>query len=159
MHGDVALAAEDATHGVGDVVGVEAGSGDLVQQRLEQVEVVGVDDGDVDGRLGEALGGGQPAESGTDDHHPMAVIEGLNHAVNGTATTPEATMTSATQRAFWAANEQEIGPQAAQIEKWTAGRPERERVGLGLSPRWPGGGACRGRRRRSRRSRRRPPRR
>ena len=54
LHGDVALAAEHAAHGVGDVVGVEAGGGDLVQQRLEQVEVVGVDDLDVDRRLGQA---------------------------------------------------------------------------------------------------------
>ena len=71
MHGDVALAAEHATHGVGDVVGVEPGGGDLVQQRLEQVEVVGVDDLDVDGRRAQALGDGQPAEPGADDDNAM----------------------------------------------------------------------------------------
>ena len=66
--------AEHATHGVGDVVGVEPRRGDLVQQRLEQVEVVGVDDLDVDGlRLARRLGDRQPAEPGADHHNPVTV--------------------------------------------------------------------------------------
>ena len=77
VHRDVALAAEHAAHGVGDVVGVEPGGGDLVQQRLEQVEVVGVDDLDVDRRLGQSLGGGQTAEPGADHHHPVTVMNSL----------------------------------------------------------------------------------
>ena len=47
VHGDVALSPEDAAHGVGDIVAVEPGRGHLVQQRLEQVVVVGVDQIDV----------------------------------------------------------------------------------------------------------------
>ena len=73
VHVDVALAAEHATDGVGDVVGVEPGRGDLVEQRLEQVEVVGVDDVDVNGCPGQALGHRQPAEPGADHHDPLAL--------------------------------------------------------------------------------------
>ena len=41
---------DDAADGVGDVVAVEPGGRHLVQQRLERVEVVGVDERHVDGR-------------------------------------------------------------------------------------------------------------
>ena len=41
--GHVALALEDVPHRVTDVGGVQAGGGDLVEERLEGVEVVAVD--------------------------------------------------------------------------------------------------------------------
>ncbi len=58
---------EDAARREGDVVGVETGGGHLVQQRLEGVEVVGVDEGDVDRCVAEGLDRRQPAEAGADD--------------------------------------------------------------------------------------------
>jgi hypothetical protein len=68
--GHVVLVVEDGAHRVGDVGGVQPGGGDLVEQRLEGVEVVAVDQRDrhVVG-LGQGLGGGEPAEAGPDDHH------------------------------------------------------------------------------------------
>ena len=62
------LAPEQAPHRVADVGRVQAGRRHLVEQRLERVVVVPVDQGDVDGLVLEALGRGQPAEPGSDDH-------------------------------------------------------------------------------------------
>jgi hypothetical protein len=62
------VTAHDPTHGVGDVGGVEAGGGHLVEQRQERVEVVPVDEGDLDVDVGQAAGGREPAEAGADDH-------------------------------------------------------------------------------------------
>ena len=45
-HGRVALTPKDATDRLGDLGGGERGGRDLVEQRLEQVVVVPVDDGD-----------------------------------------------------------------------------------------------------------------
>ena len=42
--------------------------GDLVEQRLEQVEVAAVDEGDVNVCPLQGLRGGQPAEPAADDH-------------------------------------------------------------------------------------------
>ena len=56
---------------VGDVVGVEAGRGHLVEQRLEEVVVVGVDEHDVDGGAAQRLGGAEPAEAGPDHDDPV----------------------------------------------------------------------------------------
>ena len=71
-HGHVALAPEDAAHRVGDVVGVESGRGHLVQERLEGVEVVGVDHDHVDGLLAAApCADREPAEPGPDHDDPM----------------------------------------------------------------------------------------
>ena len=44
---------------------------DLVQQRLEQVVVPAVDEGDLDLRPLEEPGGEQPAEAAADNHHPV----------------------------------------------------------------------------------------
>ena len=66
-------------HRVGHVVGVQAGRGHLVEQRLEGVEVVGVDERHVDRGVAERLGRRQAAEAGADDHDPMAVA----HAAHG----------------------------------------------------------------------------
>jgi hypothetical protein len=71
-HLDVALPAEDAADRVGDVVDVEARGGHLVQQRLEGVEVVGVDEHHVDRFVAEALHHGEAAEARADHHHAMA---------------------------------------------------------------------------------------
>ena len=59
--------AQDAAHGEADVAGVETRRRHLVQQRLEGVEVVGVDDGDVDRRATQSLDDAQPAEPRPDD--------------------------------------------------------------------------------------------
>ena len=50
----VGLPAEDPAHRIGDVGGVQAGRGHLVQQRLEGVEVVPVDQRDVDRSVASA---------------------------------------------------------------------------------------------------------
>ena len=44
---DVGIVAEDGANGIGDVGGIQPGRGHLVEQRLEGVEVVLVDEGDV----------------------------------------------------------------------------------------------------------------
>ena len=59
--------AEDAADGAGDVGGGEGGGGDLVEEGLEEVVVAAVDEGDADGCLGEALGGGDAGEAAADD--------------------------------------------------------------------------------------------
>ena len=50
-HGDIALLAQDVAQRRGDRRRREAGGGDLVQQRLEQVMVAAIDQGDVHRRL------------------------------------------------------------------------------------------------------------
>ena len=55
-------------------LGEDAG-GDLVQQRLEEVVVVPVDQGDVDRRHRQRLGGEEPAEAATDDDDAMASVQ------------------------------------------------------------------------------------
>ena len=62
--------AEDAPHRVGDVVGAEPGRGDLVEEGLKGVEVVGVDDDHIDRHPPQRPGQGEAAEAGPDDHHP-----------------------------------------------------------------------------------------
>jgi hypothetical protein len=61
-HVQVALAVEQAADGMGHVGGVQAGGRHLVQQRLERGVVLPVDQGDLDGRVVEPPGDGQPAE-------------------------------------------------------------------------------------------------
>ncbi len=48
---------------------------DLVQQRLEEVVVVPVDQGDVDGRHRQRLGGEEAAEAAADDDDSMASVQ------------------------------------------------------------------------------------
>jgi hypothetical protein len=66
---DVLLSLEDAPNRVGHVRRVQSRSGDLVQQRLEGVEVVPVDDRHVHRRASEPLRGGEAAEAGADDDY------------------------------------------------------------------------------------------
>ena len=67
------LATEDPPDDVADVGGVQAGGGDLVEQRQEGVEVVAVDDGDVDVLALEPLGGRQAPEAGAHDDDPPTI--------------------------------------------------------------------------------------
>ena len=64
----VGLMLEDAAHGIGHVGRRETGRGDLVEQRLERVEVVPVDERDVDRRVLQFARRAQPTEPGADDH-------------------------------------------------------------------------------------------
>ncbi|MCW0450731.1 hypothetical protein NB706_003565 [Xanthomonas sacchari] len=79
-HFDVVLVAQDLPQRRGDVRGRQAGGGDLVQQRLEQVMVAAVDQGDVQRRPGQSAGGPQAGEA-TADHdqvrHACVVHAGL----------------------------------------------------------------------------------
>ena len=63
----VRLAAQDGAHGPRDLLGFEAGSRDLVEQRLEQVVVVAIDEHDVDRGLAQRAHGAQAAESRAHD--------------------------------------------------------------------------------------------
>ena len=71
--GPAASGADDPADGVGHVLGVQAGRGDLVQQRLEGVEVVGVDQRHLDRLTEQATGRGEAAEAGADDDDAGAV--------------------------------------------------------------------------------------
>lgn len=64
---DVDLAMEDASHGVGDRLALQAGGCDLVEQGLEGVEVLAVDQRDPHRLAGERLSQGEASEAGTDD--------------------------------------------------------------------------------------------
>ena len=63
----VALVAQDVAQRRGDVTGREPGRGHLVEQRLEQVVVGAVDQGDVDRRLGQRPRRPQASKAATDD--------------------------------------------------------------------------------------------
>ena len=65
---EVPLAAEDGAHRVGDVLGREPRGGHLVEQRLEQVVVAPVDEGDAQRGAAQRPGGPQAAEPGAHDH-------------------------------------------------------------------------------------------
>jgi hypothetical protein len=65
----VPLLAQDAPDRSGDVGRVQAGGGDLVEQRLEQVVVAPVEEGDPHRRPGELAGAVEPGEAAADDHH------------------------------------------------------------------------------------------
>ena len=53
---------------LGDLVAVETGRRHLVQQRLERVEVVGVDQQHVERLIEQPTGDGEAAEPTSDDH-------------------------------------------------------------------------------------------
>ena len=76
QHGDVAPAVQRRANRIRDVRRRQARQRDLIQQRLEQVVVQAIDDGDLDraavvGRA-QRLGRGEAAEPGADDDHPLA---------------------------------------------------------------------------------------
>ena len=57
VDGDVGMVLEDPAHGLGDVGGVQARGGHLIEEGLEDVMVAPVDDRHVHGLASEAAGG------------------------------------------------------------------------------------------------------
>ena len=82
-HGGVGLVAEDGADGLGYVGGREDGEGDLIEQRLKGVVVAAIDEGNVDGQVGESTRGVEARKAATDDEHAGAGcgerISGLGH--------------------------------------------------------------------------------
>ena len=64
---DVLLARENTADRRRDVGGRKPRGRDLIEQRLEQMIVVLIDDGDVEWLSGQHFRGGEPAEAGSDD--------------------------------------------------------------------------------------------
>src|SRR2546421_393684 len=64
---EVRLAAQDTAYRLGDLLGLEAGRGDLVEERLEEMVIVPVEQHDVDRRSAERAGGPQAAEARAED--------------------------------------------------------------------------------------------
>ncbi len=64
--------AQDGADGLGDVGRGEDGEGHLVEQRLKGVVVAAVDEGDVDGQLGQAFGGVDAGKTAADDDDARA---------------------------------------------------------------------------------------
>jgi hypothetical protein len=75
-HAGVLLLPENLTDRRGDLTGGHDARGHLVQQRLEQVVVGPVDDGDVDVGVRQVLGGEQSAETSADDDDVVASTGG-----------------------------------------------------------------------------------
>ena len=70
----VALLAQDRAQRLGDVAGRQRAGRDLVEQRLEEVEVAPVDQGQAHLRVDpEAARGVQAGEPATDDDHAMGL--------------------------------------------------------------------------------------
>ncbi len=65
--GDVLLPAEDAAEGEGNVAGGKAARRDLIEQRLEEVEVSLVDQRDFNGDAAQSLRHVQSTETAADD--------------------------------------------------------------------------------------------
>ena len=75
QHLHVALLSDQFTQWGGDIPPGDQASGDLIEQRLEQVEVAFIDQGDPDIGLGECLTGMDPCETSPNDHHVGGVSE------------------------------------------------------------------------------------
>jgi hypothetical protein len=67
-HALVAGAAQDGADRRGDLRRRQAGGRDLIEQRLEEVVVAPVDDGDVGCGAGQGVRAAQPAKARADDH-------------------------------------------------------------------------------------------
>ena len=65
--GRIALPPQDVAQGRRDVRRGEASRGHLVQERLEDVVVVVIDEGDADGRAAQRSRGGEARETSADD--------------------------------------------------------------------------------------------
>ena len=82
LHAHVGLAPEDAAQGRGDLAGGEDAGPHLIEQRLEEMMVGAVDEGDVDREVAEGVRGAHAPEPTTDDHDPVSVSGGrLGHNV------------------------------------------------------------------------------
>ena len=71
QHARVALAAQDLPQRHRHLDGRERAGRDLVGERLEEVEVLAVDERHVDVRAAQAAHGEQAAEAAADDHHTL----------------------------------------------------------------------------------------
>ena len=69
---DVLMVAQDGADGLRDVGGREDGKRDLVEQGLEDVVVLAVDQGDVDGELCEVDGGVDAGKAAAEDYNAFA---------------------------------------------------------------------------------------
>jgi hypothetical protein len=65
------LAPEDGAERVGDLAGRQRAGGDLVGERLEEVEVASIDKRELDRRTGKLLCSLQAAEPAADDDDPV----------------------------------------------------------------------------------------
>jgi hypothetical protein len=72
-HTHVAVALEDRPEGICDLAWRERSRGDLVRERLEQVEVPAVYERDVDRRFAQMLDGLKAAETAADDGNAVSV--------------------------------------------------------------------------------------
>ncbi len=79
--------AHEEAYRPGDFRSRERGGADLVQQRLKQMMIALIDDGDAHVRAGQLLGRRQTAEPGADDDHMMrgCVLHGYNLASTSSA--------------------------------------------------------------------------
>ena len=75
QHLNVALLANQLPQGGGDVSTGHQTRGDLIEQRLEQVEVALVNQGDAHIRLGQSLAGMHTGKPPTDNHHMGCMAE------------------------------------------------------------------------------------
>ena len=71
QRGDVLALAKELTDRPGDFRGGERCRPDLVEQRLKQMVVALIDDGDANARALQSLCDGESAEAAADDHHMM----------------------------------------------------------------------------------------
>ncbi len=72
----VLLAPQNRSDGVGDVGGGERGGRHLIQERLEEIVIAPIHDGDANRGAGEALHGLEPAETGSHDDDVRTTICG-----------------------------------------------------------------------------------
>src|SRR6185312_6937213 len=63
----------------GDVGGGERSGRDLVEQRLKQMMVASIDQGNLNRRAFQPVGRLQPAEAGANDHHAMRMGRSRSH--------------------------------------------------------------------------------
>jgi hypothetical protein len=71
-HGRVAVLAEDRSQRLGNIARRQCSGRDLVQERLEEVEVASIDEGDADLRIdAEVARRVEAREPASDDHDPM----------------------------------------------------------------------------------------
>jgi hypothetical protein len=68
---DALVALEDAAQRGRDLTGREGAGGDVVQERLEQMEVAAIDQGDVDRRATQLADGLKPTEATADNDDAM----------------------------------------------------------------------------------------
>ena len=72
---DVPLSSQDPSDGRRDVARRQPGRRDLIEERLKDVMIAAIDDGDVDGGAAQCARGIQPTKSTTDDEHAWHVLQ------------------------------------------------------------------------------------